>query len=52
MTPVKEILRELPRQTLIGPAHGLWYRVDSLGERLYINKRFHKDIRAADGVTT
>jgi hypothetical protein len=42
----------LPRQTLIGPAHGLWYRVDSLGERLYINKRFHKDIRAADGVTT
>jgi hypothetical protein len=52
MTPIKEILRELPRQTLIGPAHGLWYRVDSLGERLYINKRFHKDIRAADGVTT
>jgi hypothetical protein len=52
MTPVKEILREISRQTLIGPAHGLWYRVDSLGERLYINKRFHKDIRAADGVTT
>jgi hypothetical protein len=50
VTRVKEVLRELPRQTMIGPAHGLWYRVDSLGERLYINKRFHKDISTADSV--
>jgi hypothetical protein len=48
VTPVKEVLRELPRNTLIGPAHGIWYRTESLGERLYVNKRFHKDIAVAD----
>jgi hypothetical protein len=48
MTPVKEVLRELPRATRIGPASGLWYKTEALGERLYVNKRFHKDIAAAD----
>ncbi|WP_067465639.1 hypothetical protein [Actinomadura macra] len=50
MTPVNEVLRELPRNTRIGPPSGLWWRSDHLGERLYVNKRFHKDINAADGV--
>ena len=48
ITPVGEVLAELPRQTLIGPAHGLWYRTNALGQRLYINRRFHKDIADAD----
>ena len=48
MTPIKEVLRELPRNTKIGPASGLWYRTEALGERLYIGKRFHKDVAAAD----
>jgi hypothetical protein len=48
MTPVKEVLRELPRATRIGPASGLWYKTEALGERLYISKRFHKDIAVAD----
>jgi hypothetical protein len=52
MTPVKEILREFPRNTRIGQPSGLWWRCDSLGERLYINKRFHKDVNAADAVPT
>ena len=38
--------------TKIGPASGLWYRTEALGERLYIHKRFHKDIAAADGAPT
>jgi len=50
MTPVKEVIRELPRTTKIGPASGLWWKSQSLGEQLYINKRFHKDIAAADSV--
>jgi hypothetical protein len=50
VTPVKAILRELPRQTVIGPAHGLWYKSESLGEKLYINKRFHKDVANADAM--
>lgn len=50
MTPVNEVLRELPRNTRIGPPSGLWWRCETLGEKLYINKRFHKDVNAADGV--
>ncbi len=46
---VREVVQELPRATRIGPAHGLWYRCEALGERLYVHKRFHKDIAAADG---
>jgi hypothetical protein len=50
MTPVKELRHELPRNTRIGPAKGLWFRCESLGERLYIHKRFHKDVAAADAL--
>jgi hypothetical protein len=50
MTPVNEVLRELPRDTRVGPASGLWWRSDHLGERLYIHKRFHKDVDAADAI--
>lgn len=50
MTPVNEIVWEGPRSTLIGPAHGLWYKTEVLGEKLYINKRFHKDIAEADSL--
>jgi len=49
LTEVREVLAELPRQTAIGPALGLWYKTESLGERLYIHRRFHKDVAAADG---
>ena len=45
----KRLLRELPRATRIGPASGLWYKTEALGEKLYVHKRFHKDVAAADG---
>ena len=50
ISAVREVLAELPRQTAIGPAHGLWYKTNALGEQLYINKRFHKDVAQADSV--
>jgi len=49
-TPVKSILRELPRGTRIGIPSGLWWRSDTLGERLYVHRRFHKDVTSADAV--
>ena len=49
MSPVNDVLHELPRQTRIGPPTGLWYRTESLGQPLYINRRFFKDVKAADG---
>lgn len=45
----KELLRRLPRQTPLGaPLSGLWARTQLDGEKLYVNKRFHKDVAAAD----
>jgi hypothetical protein len=52
MTPVKEVERELPRATRIGEPSGLWWPCESLGGKLYVNKRFHKDVRQADSVLT
>jgi hypothetical protein len=48
MSPVKDVVQEVPRNIRIGPAHGLWYRTEALGMRLYINRRFQKDVEAAD----
>jgi hypothetical protein len=50
MSPVKSTVRELPRQTVIGPASGLWYKTNVLGEKMLIAKRFHKDVAAADSL--
>lgn len=44
----RSVLRELPRATRIGPASGLWWKCLSLGDKLYIHRRFHKDVAAAD----
>jgi hypothetical protein len=38
----------LPRQTPLGPVSGLWSATNLNGEKLWVHKRFHKDIAAAD----
>ena|SRR5579862_5082931 len=48
ITPVKSVQTELPRSTRIGDPSGLWWPCTSLGQKLYINRRFHKDVREAD----
>jgi hypothetical protein len=47
-TKITGVEREVPRATQIGPASGLWYKTDVLGQKLYIHKRFGKDVAAAD----
>ncbi len=47
-TVVGEVLSEHPRATRIGPAHGLWYRTEALGQRLYIGRNNHRDVSEAD----
>jgi hypothetical protein len=50
-TAVDTVVAELPRNTLIGPAHGIWYETAALGPQpLYVHKRFHADIAAADAL--
>ncbi len=46
----RTVVASVPRSTQIGPAKGLWWKCESLGQPLYINKRFHKDVEQADGL--
>lgn len=38
----------LPRATQLGPMSGLWGQTNALGQRVWVHKRFHKDVNAAD----
>lgn len=49
-TPVNSVAGEFARATRIGPATGLWYKCETLGERLYINRRYQKDVETADAL--
>jgi hypothetical protein len=49
-TKATEVMRVLARATRIGPASGLWWKCESLGDKMYVHKRFHKDIAAADAM--
>jgi hypothetical protein len=44
----KELLATLPRDRQIGPVSGVWAKVSLDGESLWVHKRFHKEIAAAD----
>jgi hypothetical protein len=46
-----KVLTRLPRGTRIGDVSGIWAKVSLANEKLYVHKRFHSDVRAADGVT-
>jgi hypothetical protein len=44
----KSLLGTLPRPTQLGPVSGRWSRVDLLGERHWVHKRFHDEVTDAD----
>jgi hypothetical protein len=44
----KEVLARLPRNMLFGEMKGLWGQTSATGEKIYIHRRFHKDVEAAD----
>lgn len=45
----KELLARLPRQTRLGPAQGrLWGKLHVAGQRMWIHRRFFKQVAAAD----
>lgn len=46
----KTVVATVPRSTQIGPAKGVWWKSESLGQTLYVNKRFHKDVEQADAL--
>jgi hypothetical protein len=44
----RSLVGTLPRQTRLGPVSGRWARIDLLGERHWVHKRFHEAVTAAD----
>jgi hypothetical protein len=44
----RELLGQMPRHTRLGPAAGRWTRVDLLGERHWVHRRFYDQLDAAD----
>jgi hypothetical protein len=48
LTKARGIVAELPRAARLGPATGLWYPIETGQEKLYVHRRFFKDIAAAD----
>jgi hypothetical protein len=49
----KELAARLPRDVRIGPMSGLWGKTESLGpNKMWVHKRFHKDVAAADAQIT
>lgn len=50
MAKPTSIVSSVARNTQIGPPSGLWWKCTSLGDPLYIHKRFHKDVEKADSL--
>lgn len=44
----KSLAARLPRSTQLGPVKGIWGQTNALGKRVWVHKRFHKDLMAAD----
>lgn len=45
----KELVARLPRQTRLGPVNGkLWAKLDLAGQRVWVHRRFFKEVQAAD----
>jgi hypothetical protein len=45
----KSLVQRLPRETRIGPAQGkMWAKITLGGNEMYVHRRFHKDVEAAD----
>jgi hypothetical protein len=42
------LLRTLPRDTLLGPPHGIWSRIQIGPERAWVNMRFFPDVNSAN----
>ncbi|HUF99372.1 MAG TPA: hypothetical protein VMM60_14680 [Ilumatobacter sp.] len=45
-TKVTAVVTELPKGTNLGEPTGLNWKTESFGQTLWINKRFHKDVKA------
>jgi hypothetical protein len=47
----RAILDVLPRATTLGPATGVWHTIEVPSGKIFVHRRFFKDIEAADRTT-
>lgn len=47
-TTIDEVLRELPRSVPLAQPDGRWWQCQSLGERMWIHRRYFDEVRAAE----
>lgn len=47
-TKFKQIETEVPRSTRLGEPSGLNWKCSAFGPTIWVNKRFHKDVRQTD----
>ena len=50
MKKARGVVTELPRATRLGPASGIWHKIETGSETLRVHRRFFKDIATADGM--
>lgn len=52
MSKARGVVAELPRGTRLGPPDGVWHKIEVGQETIRVNRRFYKDVRAADEAAT
>jgi hypothetical protein len=44
----RAVIAEMPRATMLGPAKGVWRGIETPAGKVWVHRRFFKDIAAAD----
>lgn len=44
----RTVIGEMPRATMLGPTKGIWRGIETPGGKIWVHRRFFKDIEAAD----
>ena len=48
MKTARDVVDNLPRSVMLGPARGVWHSIQLPAGKIWIHRRFYKDIEAAD----
>jgi hypothetical protein len=48
MKKARDVVDILPRGIRLGPATGVWHSIEVPSGKLWIHRRFYKDVEAAD----
>jgi hypothetical protein len=52
MKKARSVIGVLPRGMKLGPATGLWHAIETPAGKLWVHRRFFKDVEAADRMSS